>query len=114
MIKPAKPMSEAQITRHVMQRWRTLGLPNTKVASIPNMGARGQYGLTPGLPDLVCIGPAFTGFLELKTESGKLSKAQEDFKLLCIRNAIPHAVAYGLDQAVDVLEHWKMIRRESR
>lgn len=104
-------MTEAQITAHVMQRWRTLGLPNTLVASVPNMGARGQHGLTPGIPDLICIGPAFVGFLELKTEKGRVSEAQELFKTLCVVNGIPHSITYGLDQAVTILEHWKMIRR---
>lgn len=107
-------MTEAQITKHVMARWRSMGLPDTLVASIPNMGAKGQYGLTRGLPDLLCIGPNFVGFLELKREGGKVSKHQEQFKMLAIRNGIPCAIAYGLEQAVAVMEAWKMIRPEAR
>lgn len=107
-------MTEAQITKHVMARWRNMGLPDTLLASIPNMGAKGQYGLTRGLPDLLCIAPGFVGFLELKTEKGKVSKHQEQFKLLAIRNGIPCAITYGLEQAVDVLETWKIIRPEAR
>lgn len=107
----AAHVTEAQITKHVMERWNKMGLPNTIVASIPNMGARGQYGLTRGLPDLLCIGPGFVGFLELKTEKGRVSKDQRAFKSLCVANGIPHSITYGLEQAVTVLEHWKMIRR---
>lgn len=104
-------MTEAQITRHIMARWRSLGLPNTLVASIPNAGARGQYGLTRGLPDLLCIAPGFVGFLELKTAKGKVSKHQAAFKTLCVANGIPHSISYGLDEAVAVLEHWKIVRK---
>jgi hypothetical protein len=106
-------MTEAQITRHVIERWRTLGLPRTLVASIPNMGARGQYGLTPGLPDLVCVAPKFVGFIELKTEKGRTSKHQEAFQVLCEANDIPCAVTYGLDQAIATMERWNLIRRTS-
>lgn len=107
-------MTEAQITSHVMARWRSLGLPDTLVASIPNQRAAGQHGLTRGLPDLLCIGPNFVGFLELKRAGGKVSAQQKDFKLLCVANGIPHSIAYGLEQAVAVLEHWKMIRPEAK
>lgn len=106
-------MTEAQITKHVIDRWRIMGMPNTMVASIPNMGARGQYGLTSGLPDLLCIAPGFVGFVELKAAKGRPSATQQAFKSLCVRNGVPHSITYGLDQAIAILEHWKLLRREA-
>src|SRR6185312_5447409 len=106
--------TEAQITKAVMQHWHARRLPQTLVASIPNMGARGQYGLTPGLPDLLVLAPGLpVGFIELKTERGPISKHQLAFRDLCISVGANMCIPRGLDQAIDVLEGWNVIRRSS-
>ena len=109
-MKPPAPL-EKQIQAAVIDRWRVLGVPGSLVCAVPNAGALGQPGLTAGIFDLICIGPLFVGFLELKRESGRLSAHQEAFRLLLLRNGIPHAVAYGLDEAIIALEFWGIIRR---
>ena len=51
-------------------------MPGSLVAAIPNAFAHGQPGLTRGLPDLLVIAPQLgrlTGFIELKTETGRMS-----------------------------------------
>lgn len=105
-------MTEAEITRAVMQHWKALGQPNTLVASIPNMGARGQYGLTKGLPDLLVMGPSLpVGFIELKTEKGTIKEAQLAFKDHCEALNIPHAITRGRDQPIRLLEQWGIVRK---
>jgi len=104
-------MTESDIHRAVIAHWRALGLPNTLVATIPNMGAMGQHGLTKGLPDLLVIAPGLpVGFIELKADKGRLSPAQTDFKRMCISAGIPMAVTYGRDEPVQVLQAWKVVK----
>lgn len=108
-------MTEAQIQKAVIAHWKTFGLPDTLVAAVPNAGALGQPGLTRGIFDLIVQGGDYlrdrTGFLELKTGKGKLSEHQEAFRMRCIRNGIPAAVAYGRDEPIRVLEEWKVVRK---
>lgn len=112
MTRSKPTLSEAQITRAVMEHWRARKTPGSRVAALPNMGAMGQYGLTAGLPDLIVIAKGLPiGLLELKREDGKLSAAQVEIRHTCIEAGAPHEVAYGLDQALAVLENWNAIRR---
>lgn len=104
-------MTEAQITRAVVAHWRACGLPGTMVAAIPNMGARGQYGLTKGLPDLLVLSPELpVGFLELKTDKGRSRPEQEDFAAMCNSLDIHHAITRGRDEPIRVLEAWGVVR----
>lgn len=104
-------ISESTITRAVMQHWRALALPGTLVASIPNMGARGQCGLTPGLPDLLVMSPALpVGFIELKTDRGRPSAAQLWFRDLCAELHVPHVITHGRDEPIVTLESWRVVR----
>lgn len=104
-------MKEAEIHKAVIGHWRALGLPGTLVATIPNMGAMGQYGLTKGLPDLIVLAPGLpVGFIELKAEKGRLSEAQLDFKMSCEGIGAPYALTYGRDEPIRVLEQWKVVR----
>lgn len=106
--------SEAQITAAVIAHWRSLAIPGTLVAAIPNMGAMGQRGLTKGLPDIMVVGGPFlrdlTGFIELKTDSGKLRAEQITVGNIMILNGIPYAVTYGRDQPIRLLEAWGVVR----
>lgn len=107
-------VSEAQITAAVISHWRSLAIPGTLVAAIPNMGAMRQHGLSKGLPDLMVIGGPFlrdrTGFIELKTDSGKLRPDQITVGNILILNEIPYAVTYGRDQPIALLERWAVVR----
>ena len=107
-------LRESQIQRAVIDHWRKLGEPDTLVAAIPNAGALGQAGLTAGLFDLLCIGPYVPGrlgFIELKTDTGKTSEAQEAFKALLIHHDISYAIARGREQPIQVLEMWGLVKR---
>ena len=108
---PFLSMNEKQITRAVIEHWRSAGKPQTLVASIPNAGAMGQYGLTPGLPDLLVIGPDIrTAFIELKTNKGKVSDAQRAFGELCMGNGILYAITYGRDEPIELLRAWRIVK----
>jgi hypothetical protein len=104
-------MNEASIHKAVVAHWRALGLPGTLVATIPNMGAMGQYGLTKGLPDLMVLAPGLpVGFIELKAAKGRVSEAQIVFKDRCEALNVPHAITYGRDEPIKLLEQWKVVR----
>lgn len=107
-------MRESEIQRAVIEHWRALATPGTLVAAIPNQRAHGQYGLTPGLPDLMCLGQFGVGFIELKTARGKASQAQLAFRELCAQHGIRHALTYGRDEPIDVLELWGLVRKSNR
>lgn len=104
---------ERDIQSAVVEHWRTLGMPNTLVAAIPNAHAHGQAGLTKGLADLLAIAPGLPiGFIELKRRpSSPISDDQLDFGALCVALGIPYAVAVGRDEPIRLLEAWNVVRR---
>lgn len=105
--------TEKQIHTAVIAHWRACGVPGSLVATIPNMRAAGQAGLTKGLPDLIVLSPTLgdlTGYLELKKVGGMLSEAQADFGQFCQMRGIPWAVAYGRDEPIKILEEWGAVR----
>jgi hypothetical protein len=105
---------EKDVQAMVVDYWRTLGLPNTLVAAIPNAGAMGQPGLTAGLPDLLVLGPRVPGgcsFIELKRDrQSHLSDAQRDFGSLCEALGIRYMVCVGAEEPIRVLENWVVVR----
>lgn len=105
----APRLKESHIHKAVMAHWKISGKPGTLVATIPNMGAFGQNGLTKGLPDLIVIGPGVHGYIELKTETGKLSQPQREFKALCAIHNIRFAVTHGRDEPIQVLKEWGIV-----
>lgn len=87
------------------------GRPHTLVAAIPNEAAKGQAGLTKGLADLLVIGGNVRiGFIELKTQTGRLSLEQRTFRALCAFVSIPFVDTYGRDEPIAVLERWGIVR----
>lgn len=109
-----KPLSEAAIHKAVIAHWRHFGLPNTLVATVPNMGAMGQYGLTKGLPDLLILAPSLpVGFIELKSETGRVSEAQLHFQSHCERLRIPFAITRGREEPIRLLELWGVVREQA-
>lgn len=64
-------------------------------------------GLRPGAPDLVipsARGGYFGVFLEMKTKTGKLSENQEQFIVNAEKQGYMCFVAYGADEAIEMLE----------
>lgn len=104
---------ESLIQQAAIDHWRALGVPGSLVAAVPNARAAGQAGLTKGLFDLVVMSPTLgdrTGWLELKADDGELSKDQREVRGVMIACGVPHAVAYGRDEPIKVLELWGAVR----
>jgi hypothetical protein len=113
-----RAQSEAQIQRAVFDHIRTRGVPDAVAFHVGNGGYRRKIeaailkgmGVTAGVPDvlIVCRGKLFC--LELKAGNGRLSDVQRKMiDRLPIAGATV-AVAYGLDEALEVLERWALLR----
>lgn len=113
---PALEPSEAAITAAVMAHWRCFGVHGSLVASIPNMRAHGQHGLTRGLPDLLVLTPqlgARTGFIELKRgRGGRLSVEQKIMGEYFTERGVPYAICRGRDEPIAQLEAWGAVRKQ--
>jgi VRR-NUC domain. len=108
-------MRESAIQQATIEHWQAFGLPDTLVAAIPNQKAFGQPGLYRGLFDLLVIGGrVIIGLIELKTEEGVLRPDQKHFRSLLIANGISHAITYGRDEPIRVLEEWGVVRKQVR
>lgn len=82
---------------------------------IPNEGIRTNgpvlkaAGMKAGVPDLSLPVPrrGFHGlYIEMKFEKGKTTKAQEEFMALLREQGYKTAVAYGAEQAREVIRHY--------
>jgi hypothetical protein len=107
---------ETLIQAACVDHWRALGVPGSLVAAIPNAFAHGQPGLTRGLPDLLVISPQlgrFTGFIELKTDTGTPSDDQLAIQAIMIARGIPYAMTWGRDQPIKILENWGAVRKQA-
>lgn len=113
-MKKPRSREEDLITAAVIEHWKVMGLPGTLVAGIPNRNAFGQAGLTRGLADLVVMTPDIRcGFIELKTDKGRLSDEQEDFRDICLTCGTPWAMTRGRDEPIAVLERWGAVRPQA-
>lgn len=92
------------------------------VAAIRNEGKRSAaegakakaMGLKAGIPDLIIIGPLGASyFIELKTETGKLTSEQDDMRLWMIGNGVPHAICRSLDDVHTAINSWNIPTREA-
>lgn len=114
--------SEASIQRAIVGYLNAV-LPNDcRVVAIPNAARRtvigratnAVAGLSPGLFDLMIVeagGGAY--FIEVKTDKGKLSPAQEGWKEWFIVNHVPHCIARGVDDVRVALAAWRIETREA-
>lgn len=82
------------------------------MATIPNEAAFRQPGLTKGLPDLLVLSPELpVGFIELKTEKGRINPEQQTFAAMCDALGIHHAITRGRDEPIRILEAWGVVRK---
>lgn len=86
------------------------------VFSIPNEGKRTKttagrlkaMGLLPGIADLCIIFEGRAHFAEVKTQRGRLSTRQKDFRDLCERFGVPWAIFRSVEEAKRQLEEWRI------
>lgn len=67
-------------------------------------------GTKPGVPDLILVKDGHFYGLELKREEGRLSPSQIAAHEELRRAGASIAVAYGLDQSIEILKGWGLIR----
>lgn len=107
--------TEKQLQGLVIDFWRVAGFPGTRVAAIPNQRAFGQPGLTKGLPDLLFYGGALmpkghVKFIELKTENGRLSTAQQVIRDEMAEAGVHVHICRSFEEAHDTLVAWRICR----
>src|SRR5437870_855442 len=111
-------MSEQQIHRAIIRHFATRAAPNTFWFHVPNGGYRRSIeakifkslGVVRGTPDLCFVKDGRAYFLELKAPGRALSLAQEEV-LIKLRECGAIAThAHGLDQALQILERWQLLR----
>ena len=93
-------------------------MPNSYWFHVPNGGWRSpvearifkSLGVKAGVPDLIIIANGKPYGLELKIERGKLTPAQHTAHVMLAAAGAEIATAYGLDEALDQLARWGLLR----
>lgn len=99
------------LQEHCYPYWAWWHTPNGEWRSKAGGAKLKAMGVKPGIPDLILIAPDNTvRFLELKREGEKLSDAQMEFEVFCIKHGHAHAVAYNLKEALEILSEWNCLR----
>jgi VRR-NUC domain len=115
-MKRNRPEQELQKT--VIEHLRLRGWPDAIFFHYPAGGYRrpaearilAGLGVLPGLPDVWVIRRGRVHCIELKSERGRLTEIQADMHNRLSRAGVDVAVAYSLDQALDQLERWKLLK----
>jgi len=121
--KPAvrKHPSEHQIQSRLIDQLAWALKPELEIRAIPNGGLRKKSvaialkaeGVKSGTPDLVvCLPEGKVGWLEMKTQIGRLEKEQEAFRDKVLLLGHLWAMARSVREAMIVLTTWGAIRRE--
>jgi hypothetical protein len=109
---------EQAIQRAVFEHFRMRAAPGVLAWHTPNGGARRKteaailkgLGVVAGIPDVLAVKNGQLFALELKPENGRLTETQER-TLTALRDAGAAAThCHGLDQALQILERWGLLR----
>lgn len=113
--------AEARIQAAIITYVRTVA-PDVLIFHVPNGGLRSKseaarmkwQGVVPGIPDLVLIGPGGRAyFLEVKTQEGRLSKAQS-MMFWRLRGLHAHChIVRSIDDVQAVLHAWGIASRQA-
>jgi hypothetical protein len=111
-------VTEQQVHRSVVAHLRARAVPGLVFVHCPNEGYRtpafaavlSGLGTKAGVPDLLLWhrGQAFG--LELKAPKGRTSTAQKQFMRDLENAGVRVAVAFGLNDALAILERWQLVR----
>jgi hypothetical protein len=113
---------ETQLQRQVMAHVDARSAPGTLVWHTPNGGWRSRIeaaimkalGVRPGIPDLLVLKAGRLCAIELKAPGGKLSKAQQA-TIAALKSAGARVeVASNLDDALEYLERWGILRGKTQ
>lgn len=73
-------------------------------------GIRTGRGCIAGIPDIFVLHGPLVHLMEVKSEDGRLSDAQQDFAANAIVSGIPFTVVCSAIEALAALDHWKVPR----
>lgn len=110
------------MTEHAIQSaimaYLDKALPGSyRAFAIPNGGKRDRItgaimkreGVRAGVPDIAIVRDGgLVAFLEVKTEKGRLSNAQVEFRDWCGANAVPYALVRGVGDVQAALIDWNV------
>jgi len=77
-------------------------------AGIGRMVKAKRMGLRAGVADLIIVKEGRAYCLEMKRRGGKQSADQLEFEADCIRAGTEYAVAHSYDEAVKILQIWRI------
>lgn len=117
---------EDDIQHAVVAQLRARGVPGLVFFHVPNSSKLGgkrtrdgvpleairlpSLGFRPGVSDLILAHAGKMFALELKTETGRVTKDQFDFIADMHEAGADTAIAMGLDAAIQTLEGWRLLR----
>lgn len=113
--------NEARIQASIVSFVRVVA-PNCIVAHIPNGGLRSKreaarlkwVGVTAGFPDLILLSPSGRAyFIEVKTDTGRLSTEQSDFHSRLNILGFQCAIVRSIDDARLALKAWNIPTNET-
>lgn len=88
---------------------RAVGVSNNPRSKVSG-GLEKARGMRKGFPDILLIGfdmgEPFAGLIEVKTEGGRLSAEQREWRDWCVETGLFHAVCRSVDDAKDTLQEW--------
>jgi hypothetical protein len=87
--------------------WHT---PNGGKRSAGEAGKMKPLGQQAGMPDLMLLSRGVLYALELKAKAGRMSPAQKDRLPAMAAAGAQVAVAYSLDEALEALTRWGVLR----
>jgi hypothetical protein len=117
-MKRPRRHEEDDLQKAVCNHLRARKMPGTLFFAVPNGGKRNAreagrmkaMGVTAGVSDLILFRNKMFFALELKAAKGRVSDAQDDF-LWAFSEIGGHTfVAFGIDQALEILELWGFLR----
>jgi hypothetical protein len=115
LVAPLEVVVQCQIARALTlgadRRWRWTHFPAGELRDKITAKRLKDMGTKPGVPDFLLFAPSLLAhFLELKRKGGIISDDQQLWADWCNDVGYPHAIAYGYDDAIEVLVHWGVLR----
>ena len=114
-----KDNPEARLQKVILQHLKIAGVPDLIYFHPANEGRRSvvtganlkALGMLPGVADLVIIKDGRAFFMEVKSQTGRLSDAQKEFAVAAVKAGAEWAVVHSIAEAITILRDWQVIRR---
>ena len=86
---------------------------DNKLTDILRIKRKHCMGLINGAPDFVFITKEKTLFIELKTQNGRLSESQRDFRDWCAEEEIGYFVARSVEEVINILNSNQILKEQN-